>query len=170
MARETWSLPESKLHINYFELKAVCLALKEFQDLYSDKIVLLATDNTTVVSYINKDGGMRSCLLCALLWRILTCCTRKQVTLKTQHITDWLNVAANKLSRPGQTIQTEWFLLPEVFKMICSRWHQPQIDLFAKRFNKLPAQPVDTVLHSDPSQKSDKSKSPCMTPRASAIN
>ena len=30
-------------------------------------------------------------------------------------------------------------------------------------------QPVDTALQSDPSQKSDKSKSPCMAPRASAI-
>ena len=32
-ARGTWSLPESKLHINHLELKAVFLALKEFQDL-----------------------------------------------------------------------------------------------------------------------------------------
>ena len=32
-----------------------------------------------------------------------------------------------------------------------------------------PAQPVDTALQSDPSQKSDKSESPCMAPRASAI-
>ena len=30
-------------------------------------------------------------------------------------------------------------------------------------------QPVDTALQSDPSQKSDKPKSPCMAPRASAI-
>ena len=29
-ARGTWSLLESKLHINYLELKAVLLALKEF--------------------------------------------------------------------------------------------------------------------------------------------
>ena len=64
-ARGSWSLPESKLHINYLELKAVFLALKEFQDLCSGKIVLLATDNTTVVSYINKEGGMRSGPLCA---------------------------------------------------------------------------------------------------------
>ena len=53
-ARGSWSLPESKLHINYLELKAVFLALKEFQDLCSGKIVLVATDNTTVVSYINN--------------------------------------------------------------------------------------------------------------------
>ena len=55
-SRGTWSLPESKLHIHYQELKAVLLALKEFQDLCSDKIVIVATDNTTVVSYINKEG------------------------------------------------------------------------------------------------------------------
>ena len=72
MARGSWSVPESKLHINYLELKAVFLALKEFQDLCTDNIVLIATDNTTVVAYINKEGGMRSGQLCALLWRILT--------------------------------------------------------------------------------------------------
>ena len=137
-----------------------------------------------------------------------------------------------------------------VFQTICSRWHRPNIDLFATRFNnKLPqfvspvpdppshcsgrpqsamggsghlclptsshlgqsggevaglpmqenhsncsgvaqralvlgsnghvqpdptesaqsAQPVDTALQSDPSQKSEKPKSPCMAPRATAI-
>ena len=35
----------------------------------------------------------------------------------------------DKLSRLGQTIQTEWSLHPEVFQAICSRWHQPQVDL-----------------------------------------
>ena len=49
-ARETWSLIESKLHINYLEVKAVFQALKEFQDLCSDKIILVATDNTTMVA------------------------------------------------------------------------------------------------------------------------
>ena len=32
-----------------------------------------------------------------------------------------------------------------------------------------PGQPVDTTFQSDPSQKSDKPKSPCMAPRATAI-
>ena len=70
-ARGNWSIPESKLHINY-------LALKEFQDLCSEKIVHVATNNTTVMSQINKEGGMRLDPLCALLWRILTWCSRKQ--------------------------------------------------------------------------------------------
>ena len=189
---------------------------------------------------------MRSGPLCALLWRILTWCSQRQVTLQARHIPGHLNVIADKLSRLGQTIQTEWSLLPEIFQRICHTWHQPQIDLFATRFNhKLPqfvspvpdslavavdaltlswedldayafpptailgkvveklldsryqrlilmaqhalvlglgghvqsnspqpanpAQSVDTALQSDPSQKSDKSKSPCMAPRAAAI-
>ena len=82
---------------------------------------------------------MRSGPLCALLWRILTWCTSKQVTLRARHIPGRLNVVADKLSRLGQTIQTEWSLLPQVFQKICERWHRPQIDLFATRFNnKLP--------------------------------
>ena len=56
-ARGTWSLPESKWHINHSELKAVFLALKEFRTLCCNKTVLIATDNTTVVAYINKEGG-----------------------------------------------------------------------------------------------------------------
>ena len=56
-ARGTWSLPESTLHINHLELKAVFLALKEFRTLVCNKTVLIATDNTTVVAYINKEGG-----------------------------------------------------------------------------------------------------------------
>ena len=33
----------------------------------------------------------------------------------------------------------EWSLHLDVFKVICKRWHQPQVDLFATRFNnKLP--------------------------------
>ena len=137
--RGLWSVPESKLHINFLELKAVFLALKGFQHLCTARIVLVATDNTTVVAYINKEGGMRSGPLCALLWRILTWCTNHQITLKAWHIPGHLNVIADKLSRLGQTIQTEWSLLPEVFQQICNQWHRPQIDLFATRFNhKLP--------------------------------
>ena len=138
-ARGTWSVPESKLHVNHLELKAVFLALKEFQDLCSNNIVQVATDNTTVVAYINKDGGIKSGSLCALLWRILSWCTRKQVNLRARSIPSRLNVKADKLSRLGQTIQKEWSLHQEVFKPICSRWHQPQVDLLATRFNnKLP--------------------------------
>ena len=83
---------------------------------------------------------MKSGPLCAILWRKLTWCTSKQVNLKARHIPNQLNVVANKLSRLGQTIQTEWSLLPEVFQAICNRLHQPHMDLFATRFNNKLAQ------------------------------
>ena len=124
---------------NYLELKGAFLALKEFQDCFSNKIVLIAMDNTTVVAYINKEGGMRSGPLCTLLCRILTWCSRKLLTLKAWHISGQLNVVADKLSRLGEIIQIEWSLLSEVFQWICTRWHQSQIDLFPTIFNnKLP--------------------------------
>ena len=76
----------------------------------------------------------------------MTWCARKQVTLKARHIPGWLSVVADKLSRLGQTIHTEWSLLLEVFQSICSMWHRPQIDLFATRFNNKLPQYVSPVL------------------------
>ena len=107
-ARGVWSEPEGRHHINFLELKAVFLALKSFEHLCRDQIVLIATDNTTVVSYINKEGGMRSGSLCALLWRLLSWCHPRGMVLRARHIPGRLNVIADKLSRHNQVIQTEW--------------------------------------------------------------
>ena len=117
-AKRQWSLPESKLHINFLELKAVLLALKNFREQCTGRVVLIATDNATVVSYVNKQGGTRSGPLCALLWRILAWCTQNQVILRARHIPGRLNVVADKLLRLRQVIQTEWSLLPQVFHAI----------------------------------------------------
>ena len=129
----------SRLPINFLELKAVLLEIRQFEHLCKDQIVLVATDNTTVVSYINKQGGMRSGSLCALLWRLLSWCHPRGIILRARHIPGHLNVIADKLSRHNQVIQTEWSLSQQVFTLLCSRWIQPQVDLFATRFNhKLP--------------------------------
>ena len=139
IARGVWSEPESRLHINFLELKAVLLALRSFEKQCRGQIVLIATDNTTVVSYINKEGGMKSGSLCALLWRLLAWCHPRKIILRARHIPGRLNVIADKLSRHNQVIQTEWCLSQQVFNRLCSNWGQPQIDLFATRFNhKLP--------------------------------
>ena len=106
-ARDVWSESESRLHINFLELKAVLLALKSFEQQCKGQIVLIATDNTTVVSYINKEGGMRSGSLCALLWRLLSWCHPRKIILQARHIPGGLNVIADKLSRHNQVIQTD---------------------------------------------------------------
>ena len=69
-----WSDLEKSLHINILELKAVFLALKHFRLQCQNQTVLVATDNLTVVVYINKQGGTHSVEMCALLWRIMSWC------------------------------------------------------------------------------------------------
>ena len=99
----------------------------------------MATDNTTAVSYINNEAGMRSSALCALLWKLLSWCNQCQIVPRARHIQGLPNVIADKLSRYWQAIQMERLLLQEVLQQLCSRWYRPQVDLFATRINhKLP--------------------------------
>ena len=77
-----WSDQEKRLHINVLELKAVSLALRSFKDQCQNQTVLVATDNSTVVAYINKQGGTHSAEMCALLWKIMTWCHHYRIKLK----------------------------------------------------------------------------------------
>ena len=134
-----WSDREKRLHINVLELKAVSLALRSFKNQCQNQTVLVATDNSTVVAYINKQGGTHSAEMCALLWKIMTWCHHYHITLNARHIPGCLNVMANLLSRSNQVQSTEWSLHPQVFKQICQKWFTPHVDLFATHLNhKLP--------------------------------
>ena len=56
----TWTLQDFELHINCLELKAVGAALHHWAPVLQGHQVSIATDNSTVVSYINKQGGTHS--------------------------------------------------------------------------------------------------------------
>ena len=92
-------------------------------------------DNSTVVAYLNKQGGTHSAEMCALLWKIMTWCHHYHITLKARHIPGCLNVMADILSRSNQGQSTEWSLHPKVFKQICQMWFTPHVDLFATHLN-----------------------------------
>lgn len=51
-----WDHHEKQHHINTLELKAAFLALHEFQERVTGHSVVLMSDNTTVVAYVNKWG------------------------------------------------------------------------------------------------------------------
>ena len=68
--------------------------------------MLVATDNSTVVASINKQGGTHSVEMCALLWRIMTWSPHSHITLKARHIPGCLNVMADLLSRSNQVQST----------------------------------------------------------------
>ena len=131
------SLSEKHLHINLLEMKAVLLALQFFKTDCRNNQVLIASDNTSMVAYINKQGSTKSAELCALMWRILTWCHLNNVTLRARYVPGSLNVIADGLSRRNQIQSTEWSLSPQIFKQIFKQISKfPQVDLFATSLNK----------------------------------
>jgi hypothetical protein len=52
-----WTERETNLHLNVLECNAVLLALLQVVVMIRGSSVLVATDNTTTLFYINKNGG-----------------------------------------------------------------------------------------------------------------
>ena len=127
-----WSDTEKNLHINVLELKAVFLAIRSFQFHLLNKRVLVASDNVTVVSYLNKQGGTHSLEMCLMIWHLMAFCNPRAILLRARHIQGCLNVIADSLSRRDKIIQIEWSLHPKIFLI----WHRPMVDMFATKMNK----------------------------------
>ena len=73
----TWSQEESLVYINSLELRAVFLALKSLEVFVVGQSLLVRSDNTTVVSYINFQGGTHSLSLCLLAIEIWEWCIQR---------------------------------------------------------------------------------------------
>ena len=131
-----WSQRWIGQHINVLELQAVRLALEEFCPYIRDSCVLLATDNTTVSAYLNKEGGARSHTLCSLATKILSWCQEEGITLRARFLPGKLNVLADCLSRRNRIVHTEWTLHAGVLSQIFHFWDTPHVDLFATRLNR----------------------------------
>jgi hypothetical protein len=117
-------------HINRLEMLAVFRALKHFLPDLRGHHVLVRTDNTSVVSYINHQGGLRSRPLCRLAHQILVWAQGKLLSLRAVYIPGRLNVGADTLSRQG-LLSGEWMLHTEVVEQIWRVFGQAQVDLFA---------------------------------------
>ena len=134
-----WDQFDVRFHINVKELKTVLIAMRHFMHLITDRSVLVLCDNSTAVSYIEKQGGLKSHELYKTTFLIYTLAERANIDLQVRHIAGALNVVADRLSRQGKSITTEWSLHPVTFSAICSALGTPNIDLFATEENaKLP--------------------------------
>ena len=120
-----WSLVQQQEHINLLEMRAVLLALQHFKTLLVSKAVVLATENTTVVAYLQNQGGTRCHALFLLCKEILLLCLLSHIHLVVGHIPGTFNVPVN----------TEWELLQVVLDSVVLRWDRPHIDLFATSLN-----------------------------------
>ncbi len=138
-ASGVWSPLEKSLHINVLECRAVFLALQTFLPSVENRNVLIETNNTTTLAYINKEGGTRSFQVYMETRDLLLWCHEKNVKIRAVHIKGSLNVMADLLSRDLKTINTEWSVHPQVIKNIWKMWYIPDVDLFATLYNnKLP--------------------------------
>jgi hypothetical protein len=131
----TWTVEESILHINCLELKAIVKAFQLWIPFLKGRQVLIATDNTTVVSYINKQGGTSSHSLLSLTQELLLLVHTHDITIRARHIPGRFNVIADRLSRREQALSTEWQLQPMILFRVFSVWGIPEIDLFATVYN-----------------------------------
>ena len=130
-----WGAHMGDSHINCLEFKVVVSALQHWAPLLQGHQVMIATDNSTVVSYISKQGGTRSPTLLRLTVELLLWLEAQNIIVRARHIPGCLNVIADHLSRPNQPIPTEWSLHPEIVTHIFWFWGTPVVDMFATASN-----------------------------------
>ena len=137
--------------------------------------VMIATDNSTVVSYINKQGGTCSPTLLRLTVELLLWLEAQNIIVQARHIPGCLNVIADHLSRPNQPISTEWSLHPEIVKRIFGLWGTPEVDMFATVSNShlpwfMPPIPEPRALVVDALSQDWQGRSMYMFPPLSLLN
>ena len=72
-------------HINALEMSAVMQMMKHFLTRIQRKHVLIRSDNMTVVSYLNKQGGTKSPSLCVQTWHLLKWAKMLQCTITAMY-------------------------------------------------------------------------------------
>ena len=134
-ASGTWSPDMAGNHINSLELEAVALTLQALSHFIPQGLILIRSDNNTVVALINNQGGTHAPRLSKRVEEILLWADSKGWSLSAKHVAGSQNIMADLLSRPDSIIQTEWTLDQALLSKIWKRWGTPQVDLFATRFN-----------------------------------
>ena len=129
-----WSRSCLTFSINYRELLAVFYGVQGFLPVLRVRSVSLFADNTTALSYLQKQWGTHSATLNSVAQSILRLCELHQIRLVPQFIPDKLNVLADSLSRRSQVLSSEWTLCHQAFRELLRRW-PATIDLFATSMN-----------------------------------
>lgn len=130
-----WSNIEREKHINYLEILAAFFGLKVFAKNLQNCQILLRIDNTTAISYINRMGGVQFPHLTRLTKELWQWCEARQIIVYAAYIRSIDNDIADAESRRVHP-DIEWELSNAAFHDIISNFGEPEIDIFASRFNK----------------------------------
>ena len=130
-----WSSEEAECHINVLELQAVIFGFHcIFSQTYNTSI-LIKSDNTTVVAYINKQGGTCSRVLCDMSLDLWKFCIDRNISISASFIPGISNGKADELSRRVLSDHS-YSLSQDVFLVLCDSISFPlSVDCFASRLN-----------------------------------
>ena len=111
------------------------LVMAAFLPQLASKIIVLMSDNATVVAYLKDQGDTVSRVMCDMAREVIQWSKLHSVTLLALYIASKKNVLADQLSCSDQVVPTEWYFLPRVLKGICEVFGHPHLDLLATRAN-----------------------------------
>jgi hypothetical protein len=134
-SRGFWTPLEQKLHINVLELKAIQLGLHIFANDKSDVKILIRTDSTTAISYVNKYGGCRSDKCHAVAVQFWKWCEIRKILIHASYISSSNNYIADRLSRMSLD-ESDYSLHYESYNLICKTFGNPMIDYFSTEHSK----------------------------------
>ncbi|KAL0204548.1 hypothetical protein M9458_002566, partial [Cirrhinus mrigala] len=112
-----WTKAEAGIHINCLEMLAVCRALHFFLPDLKGRHVRVRSDSMTVVSYINRQGGLSTKHLFTLVKDLLEWAQLNLCSLRATHVPGRLNQGADMLSR-SNVPSGEWTLHPQTVQKI----------------------------------------------------
>ncbi|XP_063921239.1 uncharacterized protein LOC135136041 [Zophobas morio] len=148
-----WTATESQHHINYLELLAIAYALKSLAKYKESCSILIRTDNTTVLSYINRMGSIQYPALSNLARDIWEFCEERNLWFFASMINSGKDTVADSEVRVACCVartnlqqvrvtscvplpeETEYELSDGAFNQITLRFGAPQIDFFASKAN-----------------------------------
>ena len=125
------------MHINLLEAKAVVFGFQSLLRDMSGVSVLVRSDNSATVAYINNCGG-RSPGIYEIISELYDFCMDKNIRIRATHLSGRINTRADELSRRPRD---HAYSIPiSLFNLICNNISfMSEVDLFASRLNhKLP--------------------------------
>ena len=99
------------------------------------KHLRVMTDNSTAISYINRQRGVKSMLCNNVTTEIWEIYIKSDVYISAAHIPGKENIIADLASREFQGSH-EWILSLEVIKYLVELFQVPDTDMFASILNK----------------------------------
>lgn len=123
-----WTELERTWRTNCLELRAIFLALQSFLRQVQGDHVLIRMENMSVVSYINRQGGVHSRALYRQATRLLLWADYHLLSIRAAHVPGCLNSSADMLSR-DRIPHGEWRLYPGTVRLIWERFGKAEVDL-----------------------------------------